>query len=255
MDCGETVNLCGVLALESGLGPGAYEHSQPSVHGLWPEDGSYGSSDCVGPSDGADPTRVYTCYAASADDDGETLSFEVHEWEKHGRCAGAADADDYFAAVCALATAPVGIMTRTRADGGDLDAMKLAVEAAGFQIFDVDDDDSQLLLSACASPDLTWHLAPVASFPQTCGGWPPRPKPTPTPAATRCEPNQHGPPCRDDDACLAFADCLRCAHSGYCTSTPMPTASPRTIAAQTDHAPASRRHPTPRLEEEDESMV
>jgi hypothetical protein len=36
MDCGNAP-LCGVLALETGLGSGAYAHDTPAVHGLWPE--------------------------------------------------------------------------------------------------------------------------------------------------------------------------------------------------------------------------
>jgi hypothetical protein len=63
MDCGPRVNACGVLTLESGLGPGVYGHTEPSVHGLWPEVGSYGTSACIAPSGStASPTRVYSCY-------------------------------------------------------------------------------------------------------------------------------------------------------------------------------------------------
>ena len=63
MDCGPRVNACGVLTLESGLGPGVYGHTEPSVHGLWPEVGSYGTSACIAPSvSTASPTRVYSCY-------------------------------------------------------------------------------------------------------------------------------------------------------------------------------------------------
>ena len=55
MDCGGAP-LCGVLTLETGLGPGAYRHDFVSVHGLWPETGRYGSSRCITPSSSsADP--------------------------------------------------------------------------------------------------------------------------------------------------------------------------------------------------------
>ena len=103
MTCGDAVHLCGVLTLASGLGQGAYAHPTPSVHGLWPETGSYGTSDCVAPTGStADPTSVIDCYAATGDDDAGTVSFETHEWDKHGECAGAVDAPtrvrraDYF---------------------------------------------------------------------------------------------------------------------------------------------------------------
>lgn len=37
MNCGNGVNLCGLLTLESGFGTGNYGHDEPVVHGLWPE--------------------------------------------------------------------------------------------------------------------------------------------------------------------------------------------------------------------------
>ena len=62
MDCGE-VKLCGLLTLETGFGSGYYKHDTPSVHGLWPETGSYGSSECVAPSSSStDPTKLFSCY-------------------------------------------------------------------------------------------------------------------------------------------------------------------------------------------------
>lgn len=170
MDCG-TVALCGVLALESGMGPGAYNHAAPSVHGLWPENGAYGTSECVRPASSADPTGVYTCYAASSDDD-DVMSFEIHEWEKHGLCAGVHDADDFFTQVCSLARDPVAIMTTVRENGGDLLAMQSAVEDSGYEVFQVDTSNSQLYLSACATPDNLWKLSPVDDFATACGGKP-----------------------------------------------------------------------------------
>ena len=63
MECGARVNVCGIITLESGLGDGVYAHKEPSVHGLWPEVGTYGTSSCIAPSQStADPTRVYSCY-------------------------------------------------------------------------------------------------------------------------------------------------------------------------------------------------
>merc|ERR1711879_329458 len=62
MNCGEGVALCGVLTLESGLGRGAYHHNKPTVHGLWPETGDYGTSECIAPKNLAAPTKIYDCY-------------------------------------------------------------------------------------------------------------------------------------------------------------------------------------------------
>ena len=63
MTCGEGVPLCGVLTLETGYGPGLYGHPTPSVHGLWPQVGHYGTSACIRPTrSSADPAKLYACY-------------------------------------------------------------------------------------------------------------------------------------------------------------------------------------------------
>ena len=209
MECGEGVVLCGVLTLESGFGPGAYSHPEPGVHGLWPENGQYGDSACLKPESTSDPTTIYSCY--EADDD--VLSFEVHEWEKHGECAGVSNEEDFFNQVCHLAATPIRLMT----DMKTLEDMRFVLERAGFEVFSVDTYNSQLSLSACSTPERQWRLAPVADFQAICGGW------TPAPAVSHCPPNQHGPPCDNDADCLHITDCLRCANSGFCTSTPLPT--------------------------------
>ena len=213
MDCG-TSPLCGVLVLQTGLGPGAYQHSKPGVHGLWPEDGSYGSSACVKPSQStADPAKVYTCYDRPDEDD--PLGFETHEWEKHGECAGVRSADDYFTQICSLAAQPVQIMTVTRTSGhSDLAGYERDLESAGYSVFSLDEDNSQVFLSACAGSDGRWVLSPVASFGSRCKGSAPGPSPTPSP---HCLPNTHGPPCASDADCH-YPGCVRCANSGYCTN-------------------------------------
>ena len=81
MDCG-SVKLCGLLALETGLGSGYYKHPSPGVHGLWPETGSFGSSACVAPSDPTDPTTLFSCYKDSSQPDSHQIEFETHEWDK-----------------------------------------------------------------------------------------------------------------------------------------------------------------------------
>ena len=172
MECGSGVSLCGVLTLCSGLGSGAYEHPAPSVHGLWPEVGSYGTSQCIAPSGSkADPTSVVDCYSATDDDSAAIISFETHEWDKHGQCAAAIDAEDFLTTVCDLAEKPLALMATTRTAGGSLDDMKAAVEHGGYEVFGTDATNSQLLLSACASSDKKWQLAAVADFPTACGDW------------------------------------------------------------------------------------
>lgn len=108
MDCGDSVSLCGILTLESGklhsqeddrlsrpailnecgrglvgrtsgYGTGSYEHPEPTVHGLWPETGDYGSSECIAPEDDSSPSVIYSCYQQQGETDDDLLWFEQHE--------------------------------------------------------------------------------------------------------------------------------------------------------------------------------
>jgi ribonuclease I len=108
------------------------------VHGLWPEVGNYGTSECLAPAASAAPTVVYSCYDQVGTSEADCLSFEQHEWSAHGVCAGADDAADFFTQLCSLAVAPLAVMNATRNNGGDLNAMASALESAGYAIFDVD---------------------------------------------------------------------------------------------------------------------
>jgi ribonuclease I len=76
------------------------QHPSPVVHGLWPECGSYGTSECLAPSSSsADPTTLYSCYNQAGESASSCLSFEQHEWEAHGVCAGVTNANDFFTQV------------------------------------------------------------------------------------------------------------------------------------------------------------
>jgi hypothetical protein len=168
MDCG-SAPLCGVLVIESGLAPsGTYHQDLPGTHGLWPETGSYGTSQCIAPSGStADPTKVYSCY----ENDGSGLvSFEAHEWQKHGQCAGVRDEADFFTQVCSMSTQPISIMTTSKKQGGDLNAMASALRSAGYPVFDLDTTNYQVYLAACAGYDGRWKLAETSQFSSVCGG-------------------------------------------------------------------------------------
>ena len=91
----------GVVVLESGYGSGTYSHDEPCVHGLWPQTPTYGSSECVAASSNSTPTELYSCY--------DDLSFEQHEWEQHGLCAGVNDAGDFFTQLCSITAAPLKV--------------------------------------------------------------------------------------------------------------------------------------------------
>merc|ERR1719198_1072415 len=167
MNCG-SAPLCGVLVIETGLAPsGTYHQDLPAVHGLWPETGSYGTSQCIAPQDSANPTKVYDCYD---NDGGDLVSFETHEWTTHGVCAGVENADDFFTQMCSLADPPLSIMTDMKKAGDDLNAMSSAVATAGYEVFEVDTSNSQLYLSVCAGSNGKWKYSKVSEFSSQCGG-------------------------------------------------------------------------------------
>ena len=162
MDCGEGVSVCGVVVLESGYGSGTYSHDEPCVHGLWPQTPTYGSSECVAASSNSTPTELYLCY--------DDLSFEQHEWEQHGLCAGVNDAGDFFTQLCSITAAPLKVMTSAHDAGEDLDSMADALTSAGYPVYYVDaSDNSQIYLSACLTSSGKWVIAATPDFSSTCG--------------------------------------------------------------------------------------
>ena len=222
MDC-DGAPLCGVLTLETGLGRGLYEHPAPSLHGLWPQVGKYGSSQCLRPTkSAAAPTDLYPCYQQTETAYRRQLSFQAHEWTKHGRCAGAVDAEDYFMKACRLSNAPIRLLIDERQSGtSELAAFGRRLEREGYPVFALDHRNKQVELSVCAGDDGVWMLAKPSDFRAKCGGRASttRVPPTPTPsasAATSCVRNVKGPKCEQDADC-GYSGCVRCAKSGYCT--------------------------------------
>ena len=181
MECGEGVQLCGVLAVMTGLGSGVqnvtggaiYTHPVPIVHGLWPETAPYGDSKCIAPGDMSAPKRLYSCYTCTEGDrnctDHHQLLFERHEFLKHGKCAGVRDADDFFGQVCTLSDEPLKILAASRQNGTtSLDDFKEVMEAKGYSVFGSDVKTSQLFLSACVKAGV-WRLAAEKDFARVCG--------------------------------------------------------------------------------------
>jgi len=228
MECGEGVQLCGVLTLETGEGTGYYHHDQPGVHGLWPEVAPYGNSACVSPQDPADLESLSSCYAPQGNETTEShqLDFQSHEWQKHGTCAGAANASDYFSQICNLAQGPLRVMAAARSAGLDLVDTADQLQRSGFCVWNMA-TEQQIELSACAGSDGIWKLAPYDTFSDLCK-WegPLPPEPTPSPAPTQCVSGQHGPPCSSDNDCRNMTGCIRCATSGFCTDVALPEPTP-----------------------------
>jgi len=148
---------CGVLTLESGFGSGKYHHELPSVHGLWPEVGSYGNAPCLKPVDPAALDHLSGCY--------DDLSFQTHEWDKHGKCAGVDNAEDYFDQVCGLASKPLNVMVAAGETWEDM----LQAMMEQFPVWNVDESQKQVEITACAGEDRIWRIASEDEFSSVCG--------------------------------------------------------------------------------------
>ena len=61
------------------MGSGSYAHTQPAVHGLWPETGDYGASNCVDPKNTLGPSIVYGCYQDRGGTDDDAWVFQQNE--------------------------------------------------------------------------------------------------------------------------------------------------------------------------------
>eukprot|EP00971_Amphidinium_carterae_P009183 181139-Amphidinium_carterae.1 len=166
MECGAGVDLCGVLTLEMGTDTKTYRHDEPSVHGLWPQTKGYGDSKCLPPVSKDSPAKVVPCYAEGSTK--AALSFMDHEWQHHGICAGAKDADDYFNQICSLSAAPLKRMQGARAVGLDLVDTADALQRAGFCVWSLG-SHKQIELSACADAAGEWKLADHTAFSKVCG--------------------------------------------------------------------------------------
>lgn len=214
MRCGDGVHLCGVLTLQTGLGSGVYHHDEPHVHGLWPEVPQYGDSECIAPSKPSAPSKLHSCYDQKGTPRNRDIDFQKHEWESHGVCAGAKNADDFFQQVCHLAEGPIRVMQGARAAHLDLSDTVDTLQRSRYCVWSTG-TQKQIELSACARSDGRWVLADVNDFPKVCGGG--GPSPAPSPSKGQCVPGQHGPKCESNTDCRGVSGCVRCAKSGYCT--------------------------------------
>ena len=178
MDCGN-YPLCGVLAIESGLGPGKYKSKHAIAHGLWPETGVYGNSQCLG-GDGQerDPDEN-TCdppyQGCSKEWEGCSLpfaptgepGFAMHEWCKHGKCAGFDDSIEYTQVLADMSNPVnrfVGSVRHLGWDGIKREVCKRFPE----RVWQFDDEHKQILFKTCSMGDRTWKVCPSFQKPGAC---------------------------------------------------------------------------------------
>lgn len=143
--------LCGLLVVESGFGPGAYQHAGvPGLHGLWPEVPPYGTSACVPP---ANATFVPASCAYVSD-----ARLGAHEWGKHGMCAGGPGAAVFFEQACALAAPVVAVMAAHAESWTTMKAaVLLAAVKAKWRVWAMDESEKQILVRVCSQGDGVWE--------------------------------------------------------------------------------------------------
>lgn len=217
MSCGEGVPLCGVLALETGLGSGVYRHPQAVVHGLWPAVQNFGDSQCLLPKVPNPPKTIHSCYSQPGTRTSSQLGFEKHEWNKHGVCAGVRDEVHFFQQVCQLSSDPLRVLDAARTQALDMERIVDLLHMRGYCVWQLG-SEKQIELSACASNDGHWKLADISEFPTICGTKQKEHLPL---EGRMCIPGRHGPSCQSDDDCAGKQGCIRCAASGFCTDVPL----------------------------------
>mmetsp|Transcript_15879 Transcript_15879/g.40497 ORF Transcript_15879/g.40497 Transcript_15879/m.40497 type:complete len:300 (-) Transcript_15879:119-1018(-) len=215
--------LCGILALETGLGPGYYNHPAPTVHGLWPQVAPWGSSPCIRPR--SDRPRKHAglpeCLNRTSPDPDHVRWFVAHEWMKHGVCAGVANEDDFFAQICEISANPLAVMVDARNRQLSFEKTVSLLEESGFPVYNDDPENKEVLLSACAThdpfgPGYIWKLASVAHFTKECR----HTRNETIPPTPKCLPSLRGPECETNAECEPKVGCARCSTSGFCTSRP-----------------------------------
>ena len=168
MSCGGS-SLCGTLTIETGLGSGNYGHQGvPGVHGLWPETGNYGSSQCIAPEnttfDGTGNCNYLNdsdnCSGYIGEGPGKSGSFcfPYHEWSKHGQCAGGSGpSSTFFATACQLGAPIVNMLSQH----SSWDDMVSAVQSSQWSdyLWDTDTNNKQFEFSVQSNDGgYTWNF-------------------------------------------------------------------------------------------------
>jgi ribonuclease T2 len=242
------------------LHPNASEYmfKHLTLHGLWPQysqtrGGSTYPFDCS--SEQFDPSVLsqvqggraaietyWPNVKASPGDWASYSSFCQHEWTKHGTCTKLSQLDYFNFAIYFLQQAGTPQVITSNV-GGSVPKAQIIAAYGGAKRVSLSCGGGSFLgqVMTCWGLDNATHApttrvdCPTAVLQEdSCPGSsiqitafsspppsPPSPPPPPPPqGGSSCLPNQHGPLCTADAQCLNYANCLRCATSGYCTNMP-----------------------------------
>lgn len=177
---------------------------------------------------------------------GPNAAFWAHEWTKHGTCSTlkqldffqtTLDARKKYDAYAAMTGAGFVEGQAYGAEAYDAAFHKAYGAAAmlgcdqnnglrevGFCLSKVPSpmplDCADSVLQAGGEADNCDRTKPIVFVKTGAAPSPPHPHPPPGPPgppATQCAPDQRGPACKTDADCKNVPNCVRCAHSGFCT--------------------------------------
>eukprot|EP00040_Diaphanoeca_grandis_P011583 m.59462 g.59462 ORF g.59462 m.59462 type:complete len:300 (-) comp22708_c0_seq1:505-1404(-) len=235
--------------------PGAFKQNNTAFftnHGLWPSrDGASTASTypCTCTTEVFDESQISSIESKMnmywPSYEGANTDFWSHEWGKHGTCTGLTQLAFFTAALAAReaydpiqAFQTAGVRPGQTYSNAFLTAAfqktfthqpllgclspQNALKEVAFCL-----DKTTLKIKDCAATvrneggEFTCDTATDILIPLSTG---PNPTPTPPsppgPPGNTCVPDKHGPACTTDADCLHISGCVRCAHSGFCTTDP-----------------------------------
>lgn len=226
--------------------PPSYSNNRTysTLHGLWPSRGGsrHTSYPCLCTDEALDLKQLKPLLQVMdkfwPSLESSNAHFWSHEWTKHGTCAKMASQLAFFNATLTLrnhldfhvSLVAGGIKPGSTNSAATIKAAlkkRVGVEPLlGCQNTNELAEVAFCINSKTLEPQVCDAAVAADSNDETnnCPAtgivWPTAgPGPGPAPNG-QCLPNTHGPACSADDDCKGFADCVRCAGSGFCTSVP-----------------------------------
>jgi ribonuclease T2 len=217
-----------------------------TLHGLWPS--RTGTNVANYPCNCTNQTFIESAVSSIESqlnkywisNTGDNVEFWTHEYEKHGTCAESIDslstelkfmsgALQLRSQLNTVGMLQAGGITPSSTATYTIDVFEAAVDLRTIfhcknseitevstcwnkSLVQVDCDENAYGGSNCPASGI--KLPPVGSIV-------PSPSSSPTPSTSeKCVKDEHGPKCQSNSDCTVYTDCIRCAHSGYCTSQP-----------------------------------